>query len=536
MGTNTSELARVSLGLDVSRTLPEEVAELKRQLAELTLLAEQAAATTALVNAVHDSAPVGFAHLDRDLVFLRVNEALARMNQLRVDEHLGRPLAEVAPATWPQLEPVCRAVLETGEAVVNHEVVGEGTAGPSGHWLNSIYAIRMGGEIVGLGCLVVDVTAWIRAEEFRAVVTETMVEGLYALDADGRLTFVNAAAIQMLGWSEEELRARNVHETIHFQRADGGLLSETECQLSRVSTEGQAVEAVYDVFTRRDGTLLPVIYSAAPLAAEQGRGLVVVFRDGTKERDERLSAQRDLDAVFWLGETRKAIDEDRLVLYSQPITPLGDEPPSEELLLRMIGRDGSSVTPPGAFLPVAEEFGLIAEIDRWVIGRAAELAAQGRRIAVNLSPKSIDVRLLGYIESTLRDAGADPVNVMFELTETGLMSDITAGVKFAHGVREIGCRLALDDFGTGFASLTYLKVLPVQYLKIDVEFVRDLATNQTNQHLVRTIVSLARGLGQKTIAEGVEDEETLALLRQYDVDFAQGYLLGRPAPLTTPAE
>jgi PAS domain S-box-containing protein len=371
-----------------------------------------------------------------------------------------------------------------------------------------------------------------RAEELHATVTENMLEGVCAVDGDGRVTFVNAAATQMLGWSDEELRGRNAHDTIHFECVDGAPLSAADCRLSRVRIDRQIVHAGEDTFIRRDGTMFPITYSAAPLAhAEHGCGLVVVFRDATKERAEQVRAPRELNAVKWLGRTREALDEGRLVLYSQPIVPLTGDQPSEELLLRMIGRDGNVISP-ASFLPIAEEAGLIVEIDRWVIAQAARIAARGRRLEINLSGKSIDERLLAYIAGELRAAGADPTNLVFELTETAILTDVKVVEQFAKGLAELGCGLALDDFGTGFGTLTYLKLLPVQYLKIDVEFVRDLATNQTNQYLVKAIVSLARGLGQKTIAEGVEDEGTLALLHEYGVDFAQGYHLGRPAPMT----
>ena len=135
------------------------------------------------------------------------------------------------------------------------------------------------------------------------------------------------------------------------------------------------------------------------------------------------------------------------------------------------------------------------------------------------------------IERELRDAHADPANVVFEITETALMKNVEAGEAFARGLSEIGCQVALDDFGTGFGSFTYLKKLPITYLKIDVDFVRDLLTNRANQHLVKAIVGLAQDFGYQTIAEGVEDEQTLALLKDYGVDFAQGFHLGRPAPI-----
>jgi PAS domain S-box-containing protein len=374
-----------------------------------------------------------------------------------------------------------------------------------------------------------------RADELRDAVTENMLEGVCALDGDGRVTFVNAAATQMLGWSDDELCGRKAHDLVHGACADSAPLLAAQCRLSRMRAEGQTLHAVEDAFVRRDGTMFPVIYSAAPLAhAEHGRGLVVIFRDATNERAEQLRAPHELNAVKWLGRTREALDEGRLVLYSQPIVPLMGDRPSEELLLRMIDRDGNVISP-ASFLPIAEEAGLIVEIDRWVIAQGARIAAQGRRIEINLSPKSIDHGLLlAYIASELHAAGADPTNLVFELTETALLADIKIVEEFANGLAELGCALALDDFGTGFGTLTHLKCLPVRYLKIDVEFVRDLATNQTNQYLVKAIVSLAQGLGQKTIAEGVEDEETLSLLRDYGVDFAQGYHLGRPAPIPNP--
>jgi EAL domain-containing protein (putative c-di-GMP-specific phosphodiesterase class I) len=256
-----------------------------------------------------------------------------------------------------------------------------------------------------------------------------------------------------------------------------------------------------------------------------------VFRDITEEARERAGVRKELAALSWIGRIRDAIDEHRLVLYSQPIVPLAGGRPSEELLLRMIGRDGEIILP-GSFLPVAEQYGLIGEIDRWVITQAVRLAANGRRvIEANLSAASVGTSdLLPFIERQLQEAGADPANLVFEITETALMRDVTAGNAFARGLAELGCGLALDDFGTGFGGFTYLKKLPITYLKIDIEFVRDLVTNRESLHVVKAIVSLARAFGLRTIAEGIEDEDTLAVLRTEGVDFGQGFHLGRPAP------
>ena len=197
----------------------------------------------------------------------------------------------------------------------------------------------------------------------------------------------------------------------------------------------------------------------------------------------------------------------------------------------MIGRDGEVIRP-ASFLPAAEKYGLIGEIDQSVVTQAARLAATGRRVQANLSALSIcRLDLLPLIEHALHDAGANPSNLVFEITETALMEDLHAGEAFARGVTDIGCDLALDDFGTGYGSFTRLKTLPIKYLKIDIEFVRDLASSSGDRHVIEAIVALARGFGQQTIAEGVEDAETLKLLGDSGVDFAQGYHLGHPAPL-----
>jgi PAS domain S-box-containing protein len=360
-----------------------------------------------------------------------------------------------------------------------------------------------------------------------------MAEGLFTLDGDGFVSYVNPAALQMLGWTEEELRRRTMHETMHSQRADGTELPSSECPILRVLTTGRPVRIIDDAFMCRDGTVLPVAYSAAAFGnGAANQGAVVVFRDITEQRKEQASLQRELATLNWIGRIRDAIDEDRFVLYSQPIVPLADGRPSEELLLRMIGRNGEVILP-GAYLPVAERYGLITEIDRWVITQAVRCAARGdRTIEANLSATSIEGSdLIPFIERQIRREGADPANLVFEITETALMKDVTAGMEFARSLRELGCGLALDDFGTGYGSFTYLKNLPLSSVKIDIEFVRDLATNPANRHVVAAIVSLAKAFGLQTIAEGVENEETLTLLRALGVDFAQGFHIGRPRPL-----
>jgi EAL domain-containing protein (putative c-di-GMP-specific phosphodiesterase class I) len=201
----------------------------------------------------------------------------------------------------------------------------------------------------------------------------------------------------------------------------------------------------------------------------------------------------------------------------------------------MVGDDGELI-PPASFLPIAERFGLIGEIDAWVVRQAiralADRSAEDLVFEVNLSGPSIgSPEILTVIERELQQTGVDPKRVIFEITETAAVANVTEAREFAERLGELGCRFALDDFGAGFGSFYYLKHLPCDFLKIDGEFVRNLASTPTDQVIVSGLVQIAHGLGKRTIAEFVEDGETMELLRREGVDMAQGYHVGRPGPL-----
>jgi PAS domain S-box-containing protein len=504
-----------------------------QDVTELVAAERESAESLTLMETLQSTAPVSFGFVDREFRIVRVNERMLETIGCDREDAIGRTIAELVPDIWAQVGSVYREVLATGEPRVNVEIErAKSNSQERRCLLANYYPVRVEQELIGVGAVVIDITEREQAEHFRSAVMDTMVEGLYVLDGEGRVTFVNAAASKMLGWTGAELSGRSMHDSIHFQHADGSPHAEADCELLKVRTEGRSVRMEREHFTRKNGTLFPVAYSAAPLmAGPKVNGVVVVFRDARLEHAEEDKAQRELDALVWVGRVRDALDEGRLLLYSQPILPLGGGEPREELLLRMAGTNGE-IYSPGAFLPVAEKYGLIGEIDRWVIVEAIRLAAAGRRVEANLSAESIGkLDLLALIERELRDTGADPANVVFEITETALMENVEAGEAFARGLGEIGCQVALDDFGTGFGGFTYLKKLPIKYLKIDIDFVRELRTNRANQHLVRAIIGLAKDFGYETIAEGVEDAETLALLARYGVDFAQGFHLGRPSML-----
>jgi EAL domain-containing protein (putative c-di-GMP-specific phosphodiesterase class I) len=204
-----------------------------------------------------------------------------------------------------------------------------------------------------------------------------------------------------------------------------------------------------------------------------------------------------------------------------------------ELLIRMLkDRGGEDLVAPAEFLPSAEHYGLIQVIDEWVLDRAVKLAAAGHRVEVNLSAKTIsDPGQVDRIEREIVASGAPPQNLVFEITETAVADNLAAARDFALRLRKLGCAFALDDFGVGHGTFTYLRHLPVDYLKIDLQFVRDLLSDEGGRQVVQAIIGVANQYEIKTIAEGVEDRATLEELRRMGVDYAQGYWIDRPVPL-----
>ncbi len=244
------------------------------------------------------------------------------------------------------------------------------------------------------------------------------------------------------------------------------------------------------------------------------------------------------ESIDWHSRIGRALESGGFRLYAQPIVNLdGTGPAFFELLIRMRD-DDESIVQPGTFLPIAERHDLIQDIDQWVISSAIkalagfDLSSETLRFSVNLSGRSVgDPRLPDFIATELDRYRVDPGSLVFEITETGAISDMTGARKLAEELGLLGCSMALDDFGTGFASFYNLKHIDCDYLKIDGEFVHDLSTERDNRLLVRSLVYAARAMGKLTVAEGVEDGDSLELLKQFGVDYAQGYYLGAPKPL-----
>jgi PAS domain S-box-containing protein len=309
-----------------------------------------------------------------------------------------------------------------------------------------------------------------------------------------------------------------------------GMLVEERTSDERVLSTGEPVER--EELACQNGEDRVFLSVKFGLRDETGTvcGICTVLTDIT---ERRLRDEERRDRAHWADRIHQAVTQDRLVLHGQPIIDLADNRMTQaELLVRMIDREGSPVLiAPGQFLPPAERFDLVAPIDMWVVARALQLAKR-HRVEINLSGRTISApEQAAEIERLVAVSGAPPRNIIFEITETAVVANLAAVRSFAERLRAAGCSFALDDFGVGFGSFTYLKHLPVDYLKIDIEFVRNLVRDDTDRHVVHAMVAVANGFGIRTIAEGVEDHATLELLRSMGVDFAQGFWTGRPAPI-----
>ena len=271
-------------------------------------------------------------------------------------------------------------------------------------------------------------------------------------------------------------------------------------------------------------------------AKEEGRNKVHIYHPV-----DSSAAKRHGEAQ-WVTRIRSALEEDKFTLYVQPISSLSPGKEGREhveVLIRMLD-DEAGVIPPGAFIPAAERFGLMLSVDRWVIGRVIQFItrnrefclASGRRFFVNLSGHSVcDEEFLQWILDMIRDRDIPRGMLCFEVTETAAISNLTSAEHFMRTLQRYGCEFALDDFGSGLSSFGYLKHLPVEYLKIDGAFVKEMLDNAIDDSMVDAINRIGHIMGLETIAEFVESSRILDRLRDIGVDYVQGFGICRPFPI-----
>ncbi len=274
--------------------------------------------------------------------------------------------------------------------------------------------------------------------------------------------------------------------------------------------------------------------TACYIAKEKGRNRVQVYH----AHDADLARRHN--EMHWVGRITKAFEDERFLLYYQPIIPTtadSTEPPHFEVLVRMLDEEGELVTP-GVFIPAAERYNLMTTLDRWVVHNTLNWLAAHKTnpmvCAINLSGHSIgDERFLDFVVEQIKEARVPAHNICFEITETAAIANLTRAIHFIRELKLLGCRFSLDDFGSGLSSFAYLKNLPVDYLKIDGGFVKDMDRNDTNFAMVEAINNIGHTMKIRTIAEFVENQAILDQLVSIGVDYAQGYCIAQPAPLSS---
>jgi diguanylate cyclase (GGDEF)-like protein/PAS domain S-box-containing protein len=285
--------------------------------------------------------------------------------------------------------------------------------------------------------------------------------------------------------------------------------------------------------------LLAAADSACYVAKKEGAGRVSVY----SARDEALA--RSSGEIEWLQKLQVALKEERFTLYFQPIVSsygADADGPSMEVLLRMLDETGAEIAP-GEFIAAAERYRLMAEVDRWVVqttlgalSRNAFQLAPDRSLAINISAQTLaDPLFLEFVVECLDRTGVAPEQVCFEITESAVIDNMESARRFVGVLHGMGCKFTIDDFGSGVASFSSLKNLPLDYLKLDGSFMRNLARDAVSQTMVTAMIKLARTLNFKIIAEQVEDSAALDAARKIGVDYVQGFVIARPAPLSTAA-
>ncbi|HBC56760.1 MAG TPA: hypothetical protein DCZ03_06300, partial [Gammaproteobacteria bacterium] len=281
---------------------------------------------------------------------------------------------------------------------------------------------------------------------------------------------------------------------------------------------------------------LSAVDTACSIAKEKGRNRIQHYHHD----DKRLRRKRG--DIEWVEKIRHALEEQRFKLYYQPIIPIQDKTKSEraEVLVRMVD-DVGQIIPPINFIPAAERYNLMHQIDRWVLEetlnfcevfKSSSAIEHINTFSVNISGGSLaDEKFMDYIFHRIKSSAVAGENICFEITETYAINNINDALKFIHKLKALGCRFALDDFGSGYSSFSYLKNLPVDYLKIDGCFIRDLVTNPVDYAMVESIHKVGQVMNIQTVAEFVEDKHILRAITDIGVDYAQGYCVSKPKPL-----
>lgn len=357
-------------------------------------------------------------------------------------------------------------------------------------------------------------------------VSEILVDSVRANDIVGRL---GGDEFGLILWECPTKVAKRIAEAIRQRIEEYRFHWDIETYRIGVSIGGLTVDPdVGDI-----SELQQLADAACYAAKEAGRNRVHMV-SGDKD-----SARVHRGQVRWVQRLREAMEKNRFAIYGQQIVPMesgSDEPERLEILLRLRDPETRKLIPPGAFLPAAERYGLSIELDKWVVKSLLNMLfvhhafeAVHRSYWINLSGSSVgDRRFADFLKDAVKSSPLPPGTINFEITETAVIRNISEASELMGALRDMGCRFALDDFGTGLSSFGYLKKLPVDYLKIDGMFIRDLLKDRTDRIFVKSIIDIAHTLNIETIAEFVEDDETMQVVRDLGADYAQGFVVGKP--------
>ncbi|GAA0264938.1 putative bifunctional diguanylate cyclase/phosphodiesterase [Cryptosporangium japonicum] len=338
------------------------------------------------------------------------------------------------------------------------------------------------------------------------------------------------------------IRRRSVEEAVGMAEAACAALARHRFKADDRTFAASASIGVLPLFgqVRYVEEAMQMADAALYTAKEAGRGRVHVHHQGDAELNRRQS-----DSI-WAGALLDALHEDRLELVYQPIVPTVPNDAETgrigEILVRLCEADGSLISP-GLFFPAAERYDLLPALDRSVVAKAMKTLAahypvgsptNGDLYTINLAGPSIgDETFRTFVQAQLAEHKLSPSLICFEITETVAITNLAMARRFITEMRASGIRFALDDFGSGLSSFAYLKNLPVDFLKIDGNFVKTITHDVIDRTMVAAVNQIGHEMGLRTVAEFVEDDATLAVLREIGVDYGQGYGLGRPGPLTS---
>lgn len=525
-----------------------------------------------------------------------LNAAAASLLGCRIDQVTGRPVTEVlrlSPEGDPScpLDPVAQVLRRSGlvtsddKAILHrsdgHKLAVEYTASPihdrDRRQLGAILVFRDVTQMRSLASQLSyqarhdELTGLLNRREFEHRVMRAL-ENARRHDRQSWLCFIDMDQFKVINDTcghlagDEQLKrvagalSSRVREEDIVARLGGDefaiLIRDNDAQgalrmMERIREEMQAMPFVWEdkrFATRFSMGVVPIDHksttlqelfstadSACYLAKEAGRNRIHLYRPDDADMARRHGEMQ------WVQHITRALEEDRFVLFYQAIAPLGrgQQQRCGEILVRMLNLEGERV-PPMAFIPAAERYNLMGQVDRWVIhntlqvlaSQRANLLRPGDWVSLNLSAQSLcDEQFLDFVLTELDDHGIDPTWLCFEITETSAIANLARAIEVIARLKDRGCRIALDDFGSGVSSFAYLKNLPVDLVKMDGDFVRDIRGNDTNLALVEAINRVGHVMGIQTVAEYVEDRRTAVLLRRLGVDFGQGYGIHRPAPL-----